>query len=186
MSEVVLTEQLDQAIEAMLRNPDAPLAGTDPQVAELVGIALELRALPRADFKARLKNELEQEAAMSETRDETESGSPHSKAESVRATFRTVTPYLTVADVHDEIEFVTKAFGAEGKIYGLGSAGGYHSEYKIGDSMIMIGGGGEGAKWKSAAAPAVLHPSVEEVYAVYQHALRAGPTSPYSPTAQDA
>jgi len=92
MSEVVLAEQLDQAIEAMLRNPDAPLAGTDPQVAELVGIALELRALPRADFKARLKNELEQEAAISETRDESESGSPHSKAESVRATFRTVTP----------------------------------------------------------------------------------------------
>src|SRR5258707_9470698 len=102
MSEVALAEQLDQAIEAMLRDPDAPLAGTDPQVAELVGIAFELRALPRADFKARLKNELEREAAMSVTKDESESGdeSPHSKAESVRAPFRTVTPYLTVADVH--------------------------------------------------------------------------------------
>src|SRR5438132_13824078 len=98
MSEVILAEQLDQAIEAMLRNPDAPLAGTDPQVAELVGIAFELRALPRASFKARLKSELESEAAMNEI----ESGdeSPHSKPESVRATFRTVTPYLTVADVH--------------------------------------------------------------------------------------
>ena len=64
MSEVALIEQLDQAIEAMLRNPDEPLAGTDPQVAELVGIALELRALPRADFKARLKSELEREASV--------------------------------------------------------------------------------------------------------------------------
>src|SRR6266566_4315704 len=101
MSEVILAEQLDQAIEAMLRNPDAPLAGTDPRVAELLSVAVDLRALPRADFKARLKNELEREAAMNETSDEIESGPPHSKAESVRATFRTVTPYLTVADVHE-------------------------------------------------------------------------------------
>src|SRR5882762_8077353 len=100
MSEVALTEQLDQAIEAMLRNPDAPLAGTDPQVAELVSIAKELRAVPRADFKARLKDELEREAAMRIKKDGVETGgeSPHSKPDSVRATFRTVTPYLTVAD----------------------------------------------------------------------------------------
>src|SRR5438105_12665820 len=102
MSEVALTEQLDQATEAMLRNPDAPLAATDPQVAELVSIAVELRVLPRTDFKARLKNELERAAVMSDTRDEIESGdeSPHAKGDSGRATFRTVTPYLTVADVH--------------------------------------------------------------------------------------
>src|SRR5258708_25592701 len=171
MSEVALTEQLDQAIEAMLRNPGAPLAGTDPQVAELVGIALELRALPRADVKASMKNELEREASMSMTVEEERELPP--PAESVRATFRTVTPYLTVTDVHDEIEFVTKAFGAEGKIYGLGSAGGYHSEYKIGDSMIMIGGGGEGARWKGAPAPAALHLYVQDVDAVYERTLPA-------------
>jgi uncharacterized glyoxalase superfamily protein PhnB len=181
MSEVVLIEQLDQAIETMLRNPDAPLPATDPQVAELVGIAVELRALPRADFKARLKNELEREAAKSDTRDE-ESGPPHSEADSVRATFRTVTPYLTVANVHEEIEFVTKAFGAEGQIYGLGSAGGYHSEYRIGDSMIMIGGGGEGARWKGTPAPAALHLYVEDVDAVYERAVAAGATSLDPPT----
>jgi uncharacterized glyoxalase superfamily protein PhnB len=187
MSEVVLTEQLDQAIEALLRNPDAPLPATDPQVAELVGIAVELRALPRADFKARLKNELESEAALSELSDENESGDklPHSKANPVRATFRTVTPYLTVADVHEEIEFVTKVFGAEGRIYGLGSAGGYHSEYRIGDSMVMIGGGGEGAKWRGTPAPAALHLYVEDVDAVYQRALAAGATSLYAPMEQD-
>jgi len=180
MSEVALTEQLDQAIEAMLRNPEAPLAGTDPQVAELVGIALELRALPRADFKARLKNELEREASMSMAVEKDRGAPP--PADSVRATFRTVTPYLSVADVHEEIEFVTKVFGAEGKIYGLGSAGGYHSEYKIGDSMIMIGGGGEGARWKGTPAPAALHLYVEDVDAVYERAVAAGATSLYPPT----
>ena len=187
MSEVTLTEQLDQAIEAMLRNPEAPLAGIDPQVAELLSVAVELRALPRADFKASLKNELEREAAMNETRDEIESGdeSPHSKAESVRATFRTVTPYLTVADVHEEIEFVTKVFGAEGRIYGLGSAGGYHSEYRIGDSMVMIGGGGEGAKWKGSPNPGSLHLYVEDVDAAYERAMQAGATSLMAPTNQE-
>ena len=187
MSEVVLTEQLDQAIEAMMRNPDAPLQAADAQLTELLSVADELRALPRADFKTRLKNELEREAAMSDTRDEMESGdeSPHSKADSVRATFRTVTPYLTVADVHEEIEFVTKAFGAEGKIYGLGSAGGYHSEYRIGDSMVMIGGGGKGAKWKGSPTPGSLHLYVADVDAVYERAIQAGATSLMAPTNQE-
>src|SRR6266436_3825150 len=181
MSEVVFTELLDQAIEAMLRTPDAPPATTDSQVAELVGIAVELCALPRADFKARLKSELEREASMSIAAEE-DRPSRQPATDSVRASFRTVTPYLTVADVHEEIEFVTKVFGAEGRIYGLGSAGGYHSEYKIGDSMIMIGGGGEGARWKGTPAPAALHLYVEDVDAVYERALAAGATSLYPPT----
>src|SRR5882724_3596438 len=186
MSEVALTEELDQAIEAMLRNPDAPLQATDPQVAELVSIAVELRALPRADFKARLKNELDREASMTITPDdETDSDTLLKPADSVRATFRTVTPYLTVPDVHTEIDFVTKVFGAEGRIYGLGSAGGYHSEYQIGDSMVMIGGGGEGSSWNGSPNPASLHLYVEDVDAVYERALQAGATSLMPPTNQD-
>jgi len=59
MSEVALVEQLDQAIEAMLRNPDAALPAADPQIAESLSIAAELRDLPRKDFKAKLKDELE-------------------------------------------------------------------------------------------------------------------------------
>ena len=181
MSEVVLTEQLDQAIEAVLRDPDGPQPATDPQVAGLVSIAVELRALPRAEFKARLKSELEREASMTIAAKE-DKRSPQPATDSVRATFRTVTPYLTVADVHEEIEFVTKVFGAEGRLYGLGSAGGYHSEYRIGDSMVMIGGGGKGAKWKGTPAPAALHLYVEDVDAVYERALAAGATSLYPPT----
>src|SRR5258705_7012854 len=102
-----------------------------------------------------------------------------------RATFRTVTPYLTVPDVHAEIDFVTKVFGAEGRIYGLGSAGGYHSEYQIGDSMVMIGGGGEGSSWNGSPNPASLHLYVEDVDAVYERALQAGATSLMPPTNQD-
>src|SRR5258708_2660074 len=160
MSEVALTEQLDQAIEAMLRNPFTPLQAPGAQIAELLGVVVALRDLPRDDFKTRLRNDLERESSMNGLASEMDSADePHSKVNPVRATFRTVTPYLTVADVHEEIEFVTRVFGAEGRIYGLGSAGGYHSEYRIGDSMVMIGGGCEGAHWTPTPAPPPPNPS---------------------------
>jgi uncharacterized glyoxalase superfamily protein PhnB len=182
MSEVVLTEQLDQAIEAMLAVPDAPLRVADSRIADLVRIGADLRDLPREGFKARLKDELGKKTSMRTATKQSADESVHSK---VRGGFRTVTPYLTVANVHAEIEFLTKAFGAEGKIYGLGSAGGFHSEYKIGDSMLMIGGGGKGSSWKGSTTPAALHLYVEDVDAVYERAMQAGATSLMAPTDQD-
>lgn len=185
MSEVALTEQLDQAIEAMLRTPGAPPAVTDPQLSELLSLAAELRALPREDFKARLRNELEQEASMRIAGEPDQSGSAPAPGSPPRAVFHTVTPYLTVADVHEEIKFVTRVFGAEGQLYGLGSAGGYHSEYRIGDSMVMIGGGGEGSAWKGTPAPGAIHLYVEDVDAVYERAMAAGAVALMPPMDQE-
>jgi PhnB protein len=182
MSEVALVEQLDQAIEAMLRSPDAALPAADPQIAESLSIAAELRDLPRKDFKARLKDELERETSMSTA---ARKGAEKSAYSTIREGFRTVTPYLTVANIHEEIEFITKAFGAEGRIYGIGSAGGFHSEYRIGDSMLMIGGGGKGSKWKGEPKPAALHLYVEDVDAVYERAIQAGAKSLMPPTDQE-
>ena len=105
--------------------------------------------------------------------------SAHSK---VREGFRTVTPYIVVANLHEEIDFIEKVFGAEGKIYGIGSAGGFHSEYKIGDSMLMIGGGGKGSTWQGTAVPAALHLYLEDVDAAYQRAMAEGATSLMPPT----
>ena len=175
MSEVELTEQLDQAISAMLMDPTASLPAARREISALLGVAAELRDLPRREFKARLKNELEGEIAMSTAK---ESIQPSK----IREGFRTVTPYLTVPDVFAEIEFVKTAFGAEGQVYGLGTAGGYHSEYRIGESMVMIGGGGGKSKWKGTAAPASLHLYVENVDDVYQRSLQAGATSLMPPT----
>jgi PhnB protein len=183
MTEVALTEQLDRAIDAMLRNPDAPRGGASPAIVELLNLAAELRDLPRKDFKARVKDELEREISMSTTAAR-ESAKKAARAK-IRKGFRTVTPYLTVADTHREIEFITKAFGAEGRIYGLGSAGGFHAEYKIGDSMLMIGGGGKGSNWKGSPTPAALHLYVEDVDAVYERAMEAGATSLMPPTDQE-
>lgn len=184
MSELALTETLDQAIAAMLGDPVAPITGTEPQVTELLGIALALRALPRPHFKARLREELAAVTSMSTATGKRESADKAAHS-TIREGFRTVTPYLTVADVHAEIEFVTRTFGATGTIHGLGSAGGFHSEYRIGDSMIMIGGGGKGASWKGSPTPAALHVYVEDVDAVYARALEAGGTSLYAPMDQE-
>jgi PhnB protein len=183
MTEGALIEQLDQALAAMLRNPRAPLGAASPELVGLLSIAAELRDLPRKDFKARLKNELEREIAMSTTAASESHDEP--ARPTIREGFRTVTPYLTVADTHREVEFITKAFGAEGQIYGLGSAGGFHAEYKIGDSMLMIGGGGEGSSWQGSPAPGALHLYVEDVDAVYERAIQAGATSLMAPTDQE-
>jgi len=173
MSEVELTEQLDQEIEAMLSNSQASPSPVDQQVAELLSVAAELRDLPREVFKNRLRNELEREITMSATAESIRSDDQSAPSQ-IREGVRTVTPYVVVSDVHQEIDFIKKVFGAEGKVYGLGSQGGFHSEYKIGDSMLMIGGGGKGSKWQGTPVPAVFHLYVENVDGVYQQAMQAG------------
>ena len=187
MTELELIEQVNQAIEAMLVNPSPPLAALEGSLDDLLAIAADLRALPNADFKVRLRSELQKEASMN-TAPETKHGAAktsRSKERRGREGFRTVTPYLTVADIHAEIEFITKVFNATGKIHGLGSAGGFHSEYRIGDSMVMIGGGGKGSKWKGTPAASALHVYVEDVDEVYQRAVAAGATSLMPPTNQE-
>jgi len=51
------SEQLDDAVEALMADRDLPTELTPP-VAELLTIAADLRDLPTAAFKARLKAEL--------------------------------------------------------------------------------------------------------------------------------
>ena len=58
-----------------------------------------------------------------------------------REGFNTVTPYLTVERAPELLEFVKKAFGATEMFRTTGSAGGMHAEARIGESMVMIGGG---------------------------------------------
>src|SRR5436190_4083767 len=175
MSELELTEQLDQAIEAMLRGADAPRK-LDAQIADLFSVAAELRNLPRAEFRHRLRAELEEEAAVSTGTKQTAVN-----VSRVREGFRTITPYLVVSDVHAEAEFLRQTFGVTGVIHGLGSQGGFHAEYNIGGSMLMVGGGGEGSQWKGTPLPGAIHLYVEDVDDVYQTAVQAGATSLMAP-----
>ena len=63
MSNISVYDELDQAIDQMLSAPDAAHAGRETEIGELVELASDLRDLPRANFKSRLKLELEWEAA---------------------------------------------------------------------------------------------------------------------------
>jgi len=98
--------------------------------------------------------------------------------------FRTVTPYLVVEDAPALIEFTRRVFDAELRHQASGSGGGIHAEVRIGDSMVMIGGGGEGRPLGRPANPTALHVYVEDTDATYQRALDAGASSIGAPVDQ--
>jgi PhnB protein len=98
--------------------------------------------------------------------------------------YRTVTPYPVAQDAPALIEFVTRAFGAEERFRAIGSAGGIHAEVRIGDSMMMMGGGGSGLTWRGESIPMAFHMYVPDCDAIYQRALDAGGISVAEPVDQ--
>jgi PhnB protein len=98
--------------------------------------------------------------------------------------FRTVTPYLIVEDAPALIEFTRRVFGAEVGHQSTGSAGGIHAEVRIGDSMVMIGGGSAGHPLGRPPLPTALHVYVENTDLIYSRALDAGASSIGAPVDQ--
>ena len=99
--------------------------------------------------------------------------------------YRTVTPYLVAQDGPALVEFAKQAFGAEEIFRAVGSAGGLHAEVKIGDSMLMMGGGIPGREFRSTPNTHALHIYVEDADATYQKALAAGATTIDEPRDQE-
>jgi PhnB protein len=96
--------------------------------------------------------------------------------------FHTVTPYLTVRQAPELLDFLKGAFDAEELLRTTGSAGGMHAEVRIGDSMLMIGGGGA---WSGTPMPTALHLYVTDTDAAYKRALELGATSIHEPMDQN-
>ena len=93
-------------------------------------------------------------------------------------TYRTVTPYLVVADADAELQFLKAAFGAtEHLCHRNENNAVMHAEIKIGDSLVMLGQANEQFK----ALPASLYLWVENVDDLYSKALAAGATSLSTP-----
>jgi PhnB protein len=136
-------------------------------LAELLGIANDLRDLPRPAFRAWLGADLSRRAVMTTT--------------AMRAVIRTVIPYLAVRPAVELIDFVKRAFNAQELLRTTGSAGGVHAEVLIGDSRLMIGGGGA---WSGAPTPTGLHLYVPDADQVYRNALEAGAESLHAPVGQ--
>jgi len=99
--------------------------------------------------------------------------------------YSTVTPYIVAQDADALIDFMKKTFGAEELFRsGPGSEGGLHCEVRLGDSMMMVGGGGAGMKWRGTPMPSAFHVYVPDCDATYARALEAGGTSITKPADQ--
>jgi len=150
-----LMERLDRAISLILAGDGRPAAG-DPEVEALADVAAILRDLPAEDFKVRLKDELERRAAMT-------------LSTSTAVGFRTVTPFLIHAQAPELVEFLKTTFHAEE--LKRKAAAEFYSEVRIGDSLLMIGGG-TAARYGNL--PSALHVYVDDCDAAYARATEAG------------
>ncbi len=96
--------------------------------------------------------------------------------------YHTVTPYLTVANADQQIEFVKNALAGELTFAMRGDDGSVrHAEMRIGNSMIMVGQARE--QWK--ARPMNFYLYVPDCDALYRQALAAGGKSIQEPTNHD-
>ncbi len=92
--------------------------------------------------------------------------------------YRTVTPYLIVADADAELRFLQTAFAAsEVSCHRNEDNTVMHAEIRIGDSLVMIGQAG--GQWKPLEA--ALYLWIDDVDATYATALRAGAKSESEP-----
>jgi len=164
MAERELVEQLDQAIGSILARAEGT-AGGERELAALVEIAGVLRDLPSKDFKQQLKTELQRRGAMT-TPTSTLAGA------GVRAGLRMITPFLIHEKAPALVDFLKAAFGALELKRDTGiEAYGLYSEVRIGDSVIMIGGGTAAERGN---LPSAFHVFVKDCDATYQRALDAG------------
>jgi uncharacterized glyoxalase superfamily protein PhnB len=109
---------------------------------------------------------------------------PKPDVEPVPKGYRTLTPYVVAQNADELIDFVKATFGAEEIFRSVGGAGGRHAEIRLGDSMMMIGGGGPGLKWRGESNPGAFHVYVRDADAVYKKAVQAGAETIQPPTDQ--
>lgn len=187
MAKLNLSLQLDAAIEALLARGDSFVPAAGAELAPLVSLALDLRGLPRESFRERLKKELERRTEMATNATPAVGTSKNAAAAAPagpwkRAGFRTVTPYLIVADASKFMEFLKAVFGAEEKLrVGRPDGSIMHAEARIGESMIEMATASE----QFPPRPMPIHVYVRDVDAAYARALAAGATSLRAPADQE-
>ena len=178
-----LALQLDEVVQAMLVSlQPRPEKAPDRQLASLVRVARELRDLPREEFRATLKSDLQRRASMSESTAAAKTGMGEAQARAIhylRPGLTSITPYIIVRGAAQFIEFLKSSFEAtermrvptpDGKIM--------HAEVAIGNGAIEVSDGSEAYP----AAPQAIHLYVDDPDAAYARTLQGGATSFYAPT----
>lgn len=93
--------------------------------------------------------------------------------------FTSVTPYITMDDVGEAVEFYEKTLGAE-VVMSMPSPDGkvFHAEIKVGNARIMMGGTNPSCDSKSAqslgGSPVSFYVYVEDVEAAFAKAKTGG------------
>jgi len=159
-------EQLNRALDAMLAQNDGRVTKAGAEIEPLVRIAAELRNLPSASFKARLKSELGGQKPMSTV------------AEPVAAVRTTASPRLAFRDPAKAIEFYQRALGAKEVFRFQVGDSIPHAEIKIGESSINVTGewpeGGRFSAETLGHSPIWMSLEVADVDAFTKHAVAEG------------
>ncbi len=182
MAKRSLAMQLDEVVQAMLVSlRPRPEPAPDRDLASLTSVAQALRELPRKEFRAALKSDLQRRTPMSEgTAASTGTGEAQARAVHYqRPGLTSITPYIIVRPAAQFMEFLKSAFdGIERMSMPTPSGSIMHAEVAIGNGAIEVSDGNE----QYPTAPAAIHLYVDDPDATYARALRAGATSFYAPT----
>jgi PhnB protein len=170
--------QLDEVVQAMLvLLPPRPEEAPDPELASLTRVAQALRQLPRNEFRAALKSDLQRRAAMSEGKASSAAGTGEAKASAAhyqRPGLTSITPYIIVRPAAQFMEFVEAAFHGRERMRMPAPDGTImHAEMAIGNGAIEVSDGNA----EYPTAPAAIHLYVDDPDATHERALRAGATS---------
>ena len=159
-------EQLNKALDGMLARDAGRVGNAGAEIEPLVRIAADLRNLPSASFKARLKSELGGEKRMSTV------------AEPVAAIRVSASPRIAFRDPAKAIEFYQRALGAKEKFRFQVGDSIPHAELAIGDSTIDVAGewpeGGRFSAETLGYSPISMSIEVADVDAFAEHAVAEG------------
>jgi len=173
MAKQTASEQLDKVVERLLGRPGALASpagdgkSLDARLAPVIELIRGLRDLPRADFRVRLKADLERRTTMASSAKAT----PEARAKA--------TPYLSVRGAAGAIDFYKRAFGAT-EITRLVQPDGRigHAEIDISGARIMLADEFPEIGFKSpeslGGSPVRIHLDVADVDSIGRQAVAAG------------
>jgi PhnB protein len=148
-------EQFDQALQAMLDGRDQQ----PDEFRELLAVCARLRDLPRSEFRVSLGRALERKDPMTATTAYRREG------------FKTVTPFIFVSQPDKLLDFLETALSAEVTYRGPAPNKGFHGEARLGQAMLMVGGGDMAVGGEMRAS---MHYFVDDVDVAYRRAIAAG------------
>jgi PhnB protein len=178
-----LADQVEEVVQAMLVSlQPGPEKAPHRGLAPLLAIARELRYLPRQEFRATLKSELQRRASMNESAPQATQMSrsaPAVQPHYLRPGVTSITPYIIIERAPAFIDFLKAAFGATERVRVPRPDGTImHAELGIGNAAVEVADAND----QYPSSPTDVHLYVDDADATFDRALEAGATSIYRPT----